>query len=295
MSPTKQSPQEIDVRTPRQQEGEHPTTDNTRQPPTNPKLVILHHMPGRYIVVEKPADVRMDGDFNHTVEKLTYHYLRQVDNTEIPGFALRFVQRLDYATSGVLLIALSKIAAGVAATQFERRDVKKEYVALVHGHVQLPSGEESILIDQPIANGLPEGSYHMTIGYAGNEGRASRTKCTPIQYGHYREAPVTKMRLQPESGRRHQLRVHLAHYGCPIVGDATYAEREDDTAFGQFIPPRMMLHAKRLELRLPDDKLYGRKSGLRTARPFQFETEKDPFDELDGLHWQHVVRKETGP
>lgn len=275
---------------PRQREGEYPADNDTRAPPRNPELRILHHTPGRYLVVSKPADVRMDGDFEHTVEKLALRHLKLVDDVNINGFAPRFVQRLDYATSGVLLIALSRIAAGVAATQFEQREVRKEYVALVHGHVDRPSDGGLIVIDAPIADGLPRGSYHMEIGSEGNNGRPSRTVCTPMQHGQYFGAPVTKVRLQPESGRRHQLRVHLAHRGWPIVGDATYASLQDYRAFPGMIPPRMMLHAKSLHVRLAIEQLYGRKSGLKTARPFVFDA-GDPLEGMEGLTLWDIVDK----
>lgn len=278
------------VFTPRQQEGDHPAEAGTRTPPTNPHLHIIHHTCGRYLIVDKPADVRIDGDFVHTVEKLAMRYLKETDDVTVEGFGPRFVQRLDYATSGILLIALGRMAAGVAATQFERREVYKEYVALVHGHVCLPyvNSLPVIMIDAPIADGLPRGSYHMVIGHDGNPGRPSRTTCIPIQLGEYRGAPVTKVRLLPESGRRHQLRVHLAHRGWPIVGDATYAGKDDRSAFGQFIPPRMMLHARRLRIRLAvDELLLGRKSGLRDAKPFEFDA-GDPFEIISGLQLWNI-------
>lgn len=278
---------------PRQQEGDHPVEIGTRIPPTSPHLRIMHHTRGRYLIVGKPADVRIDGDFIHTVEKLAMRYLKDADDVTVEGFSPRFVQRLDYATSGTLLIALGRIAAGVAATQFERRDVYKEYVALVHGHLCSSQVDSlpTIMIDAPIADGLPRGSYHMVIGHDGNPGRPSRTTCIPIQLGEYRGVPVTKVRLLPESGRRHQLRVHLAYRGWPIVGDATYAEREDQSAFGQFIPPRMMLHARCLKVRLAvDEQLFGRKSALRTAKPFEFDA-GDPFEHIDGLQLWNITTK----
>lgn len=260
--------------TPRQREGEYPAQDKTRQPPENPQLRILHHTPGRYLCVNKPADVRIDGDFKHTVEKLALAYLNDGnDDTAVEGFSIRFIQRLDYATSGVILLGLSRAAAGVAATQFEKRQVHKEYVALVHGHIT----EEEVIIDVPIADGLPQGSYHMQVGTEDHPGRPSRTRCVPLQYGTFNNAPVTKVQLIPHSGRRHQLRVHMAHIGMPIVGDATYAEKEDHDAFHPKIPHRMMLHAKSLHVRLAvGGHLYGRKSGLRTAKPFVFDG-GDPF------------------
>lgn len=285
---------------PRQNQSDDTPTAGTRQPPSHPTLPVIHHTPARYLVVNKPPDVRIDGDFQHTVEKLALQYLQTHDNVHANGFSVRFIHRLDYATSGVILLGLGRVAAGVAATQFERRQVDKQYIALVHGHIPLSKGDRhgpqgakdgessespgALFIDDPIADGLPKGSYHMVVGHDGNEGRAARTVCTPLQLGEYRGRPVTKVCLKPETGRRHQLRVHLASRGWPIVGDATYAEVNDHHAFGDFIVPRMMLHARHLTIRLAVDELYGRKSGLRTAKPFEFEAE-DPFthESLHGL------------
>lgn len=229
--------------------------------------------------------MRIDGDFKHTVEKLAHSHIAQTSfDISTPGFAIRFVHRLDYATSGVLLLGLGRHAAGVAAAQFEARDVRKCYLALVHGRVEAgPVG--FLTFDEAIADTVPPG-YCMTVGTSEQPGRASLTRCFPLACGVYQGADVTKVRLEPRSGRRHQLRVHCAHAGFPIVGDASYIE--DDAAYfeGGFVPPRMMLHAHELRLRIPERgaKIYGRKSALREAVPALFVTQ-DPFreGELDGL------------
>lgn len=287
---------------PREKEGDAPPTTPGRSPPTAPELSVVHYDAGRYIVVDKPGDVRMDGDFTHTVEKLVLVYIKSLGfdveaAKKEAGFGLRFVHRLDYATSGVMVVGLTRHAAGVAATQFERRKVKKCYLALVHGHVEIPKrghvdDDGALTFDQAIADTKPPG-YRMIVGTADNPGRASKTKCYPLAYGSYNGATVTKVRLEPHSGRRHQLRVHCAHAGMPIVGDATYIE--DDSVYfkdADFVPPRMMLHAYELRLSLPEskNKLHGRKSGLRSAVPMHFVT-KDPFSEeaLECLTLRSVV------
>lgn len=273
---------------PRSKEGEHPPTSPGRIPPSNPSIRVLYHDPGRYIVLNKPADVRMDGDFHHTVEKLVLHHMHTIRfDTTTDGFRPRFVHRLDYATSGVLLVGLSKHAAAVAASQFERRDVKKVYIALVHGVVA-----EKRVFDAAIADTVPRG-YRMTVGNAENAGRKSMTECVPVGWGTYHGARVTKVRLEPWSGRRHQLRVHLAAAGTPIVGDATYIER-DEVYFGDgFMPPRMMLHAEQLRIRLPErgKVLHGRKSGLKEAVDMAFDG-GDPF--VEGKIEGFVLKEKEG-
>lgn len=84
-----------------------------------------------YCVINKPADVRMDGQFDITVDKLVAKWLG-VDIKK-----LKWVHQLDYATSGALCIALNRQAAGVACSAFEHRIVKKEYLAVLQGHLNL--------------------------------------------------------------------------------------------------------------------------------------------------------------
>lgn len=262
---------------PRGQEGDAPPTSSVRLPPSNPTLRVLRHDPGRYLVVDKPADVRIDGAFTHTVERLALAHLAGGPDARA---RVRFVHRLDYATSGVLLLGLSRPAAGVAAAQFEARSARKAYVALVRGAVP-----GLCALARPIADAVPPG-FRMAVGGPGNPGRDARTAVRPVAWGTYRGRPVTKVRLEPHTGRRHQLRVHCAHAGWPIVGDATYGGEAEEG------PPRMMLHALELELRLPHPgrQLYGRKSALREAEPAAFVTE-DPFVEarLEGLRLERFA------
>lgn len=127
----------------------------------------------------KPPDVRMDGDFEHTVEKKLI--LRNVRNIGFDvtktGFLPRFVHRLDYATSGVLLVGLSKHAGAVAASQFEHRDVKKVNIAVVHGVVV-----RECVFDAAIADTVPSG-YRMILWSVDNMGCKSLTKCVPVGGG----------------------------------------------------------------------------------------------------------------
>eukprot|EP00177_Eucheuma_denticulatum_P003332 GFKZ01006021.1.p1 GENE.GFKZ01006021.1~~GFKZ01006021.1.p1 ORF type:complete len:308 (+),score=16.44 GFKZ01006021.1:88-924(+) len=238
---------------PRAKEGDQPTTHQTRQPPTSPQISILHHTPGRYIAVNKPADVRIDGDFTHTVSKLVITHLSTTAQHPTAPPNPRFIQRLDYATSGVLLIGLCRRAAALAARQFERREVRKEYLALVHGWLT-----DARTFDSAIADTIPRG-FRMTTGTSSNPGRSALTNLIPLCKAWYLGARVTKVRLEARSGRRHQLRVHCAGGGVPIVGDATYVEGEGERYFGddEVVPPRMMLHARLLEVRLAEGDGWG--------------------------------------
>lgn len=284
---------------PRREEREDTPVTGRRAPPTNPVCPLLY-LDSRYAVVSKPADVRIDGPFEHTVANFVNAALAERDADPLaraaaaarnasrsePGQTAapkdRFVHRLDYATSGVLLLALTKPAAGLACAQFESRDVKKTYLALLHGRVAV----DEAVVEAPIAG---TAGFEMILGGKGNPGRKARTEMRVLTRGLYHGVPVTKVHLAPKTGRRHQLRLHALALGHPIVGDATYAVDEGDRFFRDrpgFVPPRMMLHAAKLEIQLPpsDAMVYGRKSAKKLLRPHFFEAE-DPFvaERLDEL------------
>lgn len=279
----------MEILAPRRKEGDFP--DGTgRRPPLNPAQPILYHDAGRYVVVSKPADVRMDGDFTHTVEKLISSAIN-VDKVS----GLRFVQRLDYATSGVLIAALQKRYAYFAGHQFEHRTVDKRYTALLHGTpADLAEWTWRIGYEHP-------DSFRMkAFPVDAEEGRASVTKVRVLKRGVYHGTKVSLVELIPHSGRRHQLRVHAKEAGFPIVGDATYAL--DEGLFGadnnnnntSFLPPRMMLHAQSLKIRLPEKgtEVKGKKSAFKQLVEMKFCT-PCPFEQLDGVAWTPSADEKT--
>ncbi|XP_057605149.1 RNA pseudouridylate synthase domain-containing protein 1 isoform X2 [Hippopotamus amphibius kiboko] len=156
----------------------------------------------------------------------------------------RFCHQLDFSTSGALCVALNKAAAGSAYKCFKDRQVTKAYLALVRGHVQ----ESQMTISYAIGKNSTEGRTH-TMCIEGTQGcenpKPSLTELVVLEHGLYAGDPVSKVLLQPLTGRTHQLRVHCSALGHPIVGDLTYGQ-----ALGQEDQPfRMMLHA--FYLRIP--------------------------------------------
>lgn len=265
-----------------------PVAGTGRQPPVDPVCPVLY-LDSRYLVVSKPADVRIDGPHADTVLTLCASALSSPASAALnavrshagqtPAPRDRFVHRLDYATSGVLLLARTRPAAGLACEQFQTRAVRKTYLALVHGRV---AGSTAV-VDARVA---ATDGFEMAVGGA-SEGRAAQTEVRVLARGVYRGAPVTKVALAPLTGRRHQLRLHARAMGHPIVGDATYAG-DEARFFGRAaaVPPRMMLHAARLEIRLPPREavVYGMKSARKLLQWQRFEAE-DPFtaERLEGL------------
>ena len=176
-----------------------------------------------FIVVNKPFDVVTQAEgSDDTVERIVERVCG------VPK--VWFPHQLDYATSGVICLALSAAAAAFAGEHFSGRSARKEYRALVFGHV--PSG--SILIDAGIApwDGpveiVPRGregqavDFRQSVGTAANPGKPSQTRVVCLECGYFMGHPASRVALFPLTGRRHQLRVHCLHAGFPIIGDGSY-------------------------------------------------------------------------
>jgi len=145
------------------------------------------------------------------------------------------IHRLDLETSGVMVFALNPRAQRLINGQFERRIVKKTYIARVAGLVSGNTGE----IDLPLIADWPNRPLQKVCH---DTGKPARTQWRVLA----REAEATRLELKPETGRSHQLRVHLKEIGHPILGDPFYAPEDVWRA-----APRLQLHAERLDLRHP--------------------------------------------
>ncbi|XP_024127067.1 RNA pseudouridylate synthase domain-containing protein 1 [Oryzias melastigma] len=221
----------------------------TTEPASVENLRVLHHSED-FIVLDKHWDIRIDSKMWY--EKLTvqaqlqHHFPDLADPSTYYGF--RFCHQLDFSTSGALCVALNKAAAGQAYRCFKDRTVTKAYLSLVRGTVE----ETTQSIHFSIGKNCTEGKKHMMC-IEGSEGcenpKLSQTELTVLEYGLYDGDPVTKVLLQPLTGRTHQLRVHCSAIGHPIVGDFTYSLGTDNS------PYRMMLHAHLLHIPLEPDPL----------------------------------------
>lgn len=222
-------------------------------------IEVLHYVPSYTCVVNKPHDLRIDGNVPRSAEKLVQNEMKRLDPEHFTNptgnFGVRLVHQLDFATSGVLCFGLSKKAAAELHSLFSHRSAKKTYLALVWGHMT----EDRYVFTSPIYE-APGDAVRVCLGTHENPGRCAVTHAYVGYRAFYAGRPVTYVVLRPTTGRRHQLRVHLASAGFPIVGDMNYCD--DRTA------PRMMLHAWSLALPSPTQPLY--------------VTSKDPFKHLLG-------------
>jgi tRNA pseudouridine32 synthase/23S rRNA pseudouridine746 synthase len=195
-------------------------------PPTDP-LVIVHADRDMVVVDKPPGLLSVPGRFEPDCA------LSRVAAEHGTVYA---VHRLDMDTSGLLILALRRKAEAALHAQFRERTVEKSYLAIVHGEVKADDG----LIDLPL---LRQGGRPPLSVVDHDQGKPARTRYRVLDRGHGR----SRLHLVPETGRTHQLRVHLLSLGHPIVGDTFYATDVPGTAD----EPRMLLHAATLSFAHP--------------------------------------------
>ncbi|MBN2970893.1 RluA family pseudouridine synthase [Roseomonas aeriglobus] len=198
---------------------------------------MVIHRDAQAIVLNKPPGLATQGG-----TKTTEHVDGLLDALQFDAEGRpKLVHRLDKDTSGALLIARSARAAAYFAKSFSGRTARKVYWALVAGVPDISDG----LIDLPIAKQPGTGGEKMHISE--HEGQPSRSRYRVIDRVGNRAAWVE---LQPLTGRTHQLRVHMAAIGHPIVGDGKYGGLDAFLTGG--ISRKMHLHARRIRIDHPD-------------------------------------------
>jgi 23S rRNA pseudouridine1911/1915/1917 synthase len=186
-------------------------------------LLVINKPPG---MVVHPGAGRRHGSLLAAVLAHRPDIAHADADPERPGI----VHRLDRNTSGLLLVAASAEAQRGLRAQFKKRTVSKTYLALVHGRLEPMVGA----IEAPIAR-HPKYRTRMAVS---SDGRYARTEYRVLS--HYPDASYLKIKLL--TGRTHQIRVHLAAIGYPVVGDRVYGHK------GARPPaPRQFLHSYRLE------------------------------------------------
>lgn len=195
------------------------------------------------LVINKPAGMVVHPAVGHEsgtlVNAILYHCpdLEGIGGEKRPGI----VHRLDKETSGLIVVAKNERALRHLQAQFKERSVDKRYLALVEGQMNPPEA----LIDAPIGRD-PRQRKKMAViplHYSARSRPAQTAYRTVISYDDY-----TLLECHLHTGRTHQIRVHLAYAGFPIVGDTVYGRRKQTIRL-----KRQFLHAARLTLLRPSD------------------------------------------
>jgi 23S rRNA pseudouridine1911/1915/1917 synthase len=207
------------------------------------------------LVLDKPAGLVVHGDGRTQETTLSDWILRHYPSLEKVGEPFvtldgkifprpGIVHRLDRETSGLIIVAKTAVAYEYLKNEFKEHRVKKEYLALVYGHLETESG----LIDKPIGKSKQDFRLREAGPKAGGTMREARTVWEMKERlidseGHL----YSLVYVRPETGRTHQIRAHMRSVGFPVVCDSMYAP-------GRLCPAPLLrhgLHACRLDLSLP--------------------------------------------
>ncbi|CNI86840.1 tRNA pseudouridine(65) synthase TruC [Yersinia rohdei] len=200
------------------------------------------------VAVNKPAGWLVHRswlDSNETV------FVMQTVRDQI-GQHVYTVHRLDRPTSGVLLMALSSEVARALSLQFEQHQIQKTYHAVVRGYVL-----EADTIDYEMTEELDKIADKFARPDKAPQPSVTHYKPlakveVPVAIGRYDTARFSLLELKPETGRKHQLRRHMAHIRHPIIGDSAHGDLRQNRGVGQhFDCSRLMLHASHLHLNHP--------------------------------------------
>lgn len=207
-----------------------------------------------WLVVDKPAGLSVHNEAGRDLCSLASEFIRRgsaID--EQAGMDLDFgvhpVHRLDKETSGVMLLAVTRKLFRFLSNQFESRLVKKRYIALLHGPLEIPEGNN------------PWGTWQWALaktagGRDNPEGRGPLAESRTLYRVLDRSVHYTMVEIELLSGRVHQIRRHAKLAGHPVVGDARYGStRAVDYLRRNCAFDRLALHAQALTFRVPGGKV----------------------------------------
>lgn len=198
-------------------------------PPCHEQIEILHQ-DAHLLIINKPSGLlSLSGKKPQNLDSVHYRLVQQFPDCTL-------AHRLDFGTSGLMVVARNKAINAALCQQFSQRSVTKTYSALLCGHLH----EDEGVIDAPIAKD-PARFPRMSISAA--NGKPARSRYQVVTRFYHDRLALTRVQLIPETGRTHQLRIHCELLGYPILGCDLYGGRERP---GTEQTPRLMLHASAL-------------------------------------------------
>ena len=218
-----------------------------RIPPTAPSSLVPEDIPldiiyedEHLMVINKPAGMVVHPALGHATGTLVHAALAHAPEMEGIGGEQRpgVVHRLDKDTSGLILLAKDDKTHHWLQDQFRLRKVKKVYIALVDGHPPTPQGRIEASIGRDSAH------RQQLAVVPDTKGRSASSEYFTLE----RFPEHTLLEVMPQTGRTHQIRLHLAYIRCPIVGDKVYGHKKSSLPLD-----RHFLHASKLTVTLPDE------------------------------------------
>ena len=217
----------------------------------------------RFVVFDKPSGVLIHPQNRNTQYSLIDELKAQF------GRDANIAHRIDQETSGLVLCARDKESERDIKMMFQERDMKKKYLALVHGELK-----EVLTVEAPLLRKEDESAIVRMVVKVDPSGKASKTDIRPLKY--FSDSNTTLVECSPLTGRQHQIRVHLFHVKHPIVGDPIYGQTPEDII--RFLDKelnaderkklsgasRLLLHANELEF-----ELYGETYKVKSELDFE--------------------------
>ena len=213
------------------------------------KGLVPNHVDEEFVVFDKPSGVLI-----HPQTKKTPYSL--IDELKFQfGRDANIAHRIDQETSGLVLCSKNKESERELKMMFQEREMKKKYLAMVHGEFK-----EAVTVDAPLLRSQAKSAYVRMIVKVHETGKESKTDFRPLKY--FPDLDMTLIECSPYTGRQHQIRVHLFHVKHPIVGDPIYAQPEEMVIkfLDRELTPqdrinnagatRLLLHASELEFEL---------------------------------------------
>jgi len=216
-----------------------------------------------FVVFDKPSGVLIHPQTKRTpyslIDELKYQFGRDAN----------IAHRIDQETSGLVLCARNKTSERDIKMMFQERDMKKKYLAMVHGEFK-----EELCVEAPLLRTQDQSAILRMVVKVHETGKASKTDFRPLKY--FPELDMTLIECSPYTGRQHQIRVHLFHVKHPIVGDPVYGQSEDNMVkfLDKVLTPedrinnsgakRLLLHANELEF-----ELYGKVYSIKSDVDFE--------------------------
>ena len=232
------------------------------------KGLVPNHIDDEFVLFDKPSGVLIHPQTTKTpyslIDELKYQFGRDAN----------IAHRIDQETSGLVLCAKNKVSEREIKIMFQEREMKKKYLALVHGEFK-----EEQCVEAPLLRFKAESAIVRMVVKVHESGKTSKTDFKPLEY--FPDSNMTLVECSPYTGRQHQIRVHLFHVKHPIVGDPIYGQCEEDIVkfLDRELTPedrikkggatRLLLHANELEFNL-----YGKDYHFTSKVDFLKEIEK---------------------